>query len=342
MHKNSQGMEEGVQTWRDLLGKIATKPGERHKIAAALRINSITITRWIAGTTKPRVETLRALLRVLPQYREQLITLLKQEYPDLFINEPVIDMQIAIPSDFYSQVLNMYALDPERLRISSLASTILQQIVLQFDSGNEGFATFITQCVAPAPGQKVRSLRITIGHGGPLATRRFINQTCFCGAESQAGLATLSAHPVIIQNSEEAQRIIPGQHIVIHGSSLAIPLLQHDHIAGCACFVSPQRDYFSAERIGLLKHYTNLLTIAFEPWDFYPLSDIHLAMMPNRSQQEAFLSTLQERITTRMLIPVPAGLPLSRAQAEQQVLKEVEAELIQSVFTTDQHVVAPA
>ncbi len=331
MRKNSQEMEEEAQTWRDLLGKVITRPGERQRIAAALRINSITITRWIAGTTRPRVETLRALPRVLPHYREQLITLLRQEYPGMFTDESIIDMQLSIPPDFYSQVLNTYAMDPERLRISSLASTILQQIIFQFDLDNHGFAAFIAQCVAPTPNHKVRSLRITMGFGGPPATRRFANQTCFCGAESQAGLAALSAHPVIIQNPEDAQRIIPSQHVIVHGSSLAIPLLQYDCIAGCACFVSPQRNYFSLERIDLLKHYVNLLTIAFEPREFYPLSDISLAMMPDRIQQEALLSHLQERITARMLLPTPEGLPLSRLEAEQQILKEVEAELIQFV-----------
>lgn len=337
MRKNSQEMEEGVQTWRDLLGIVVMKPGERQRIAAALRINSITITRWIAGTTKPRIDTLRALPRVLPQYREQLIALLKQEYPDLFTNELVIDMQVSIPPDFYSQVLNTYALDPERVRISSLAITILQQIILQFDPDNEGFAAFIAQCVAPAPRQKVRSLRMTIGRGGPPATRRFINQTYFCGAESQAGLAALSAHPVIIQNAEDVQRILPGQQVIVHSSSLAIPLLQYDHIVGCVCFVSPQRNYFTSERIGLLKHYANLLTIAFEPGEFYPLSDINLSMIPARPQQEALLSNLQERITSRMLIAAPEGLPLSRLQAEQEILKEVEAELIQSLLTSERH-----
>jgi hypothetical protein len=341
MRKNNQGMEEEAQTWRDLLGRVATRPKERHRIAATLRINSITITRWIAGTSNPRIETLRALPRVLPQYREQLITLLKQEYPDLFTNEPIVDMQLSIPSDFYRQVLNTYAMDPERLRISSLAITILQQIIFQFDPDNSGFAALIAQCVAPTPGHKVRSLRVTLGYGGPSSTRRFINQTCFCGTESQAGRAALSAHPIIVQNPEDEQRIIPDQYVIVHGSSLAIPLLQYDCIAGCACFVSPQRNYFSPERIGLLKHYANLLTTAFEQEEFYPLSDINLAMMPTRAQQETFLSDLQQRITARMLIPVPGSPPLSRLQAEQEILKEIEAELIQFVLSPNRRSEVP-
>ena len=336
MRKNSQAMEEEAQTWRDLLGKVASRPGERQRIAAALRINSITITRWVTGASKPRIETLRALPQALPQHYEQMITLLKLEYPDLFTNISILDIDTSITPDFYSQVLNSYAMDPERLRVSALGNTILHQIILQFDPHNEGFAAFIAQCVPPDPGDKVRSLRITISAGGSSTTSYFRNQTYFCGAESQAGLAVLSAHAVVLQSPEDMQRIVPGQQIIVAGSSIAIPILQYDCSVGSACFVSPQKNFFSPERISLLRQYVNLLTIAFEPQEFYPLSNINLAMIPMRSQQQPLLSTFQQRITARMLLPTSEGLPLSRLQAEQQIIKEIEEELIQLVFTADQ------
>jgi hypothetical protein len=336
MRRNNQEMDEEAQTWRNLLGKVAAQPEERHRIAMALRINSITITRWIAGTSNPRLETLRSLPRVLPGCREQLITLLKQEYPNLFANEPLIDMALTIPSAFYSHVLSTYSTHPELLRASSLSSTILQQIVRHFDPGNEDFAAFTAQCVAPEPDHKVRSLRIIMGYGGLSVGRSFTNQTCFCGAESQAGLAAIAAHLIAIQNPEEARRIIPDQYIIESASSLAIPLLQYDRIAGCVCFVSSQENYFSPERIGLLKHYVNLLTIAFEPHEFYHLSDVNLAMMPPRSLQASVLVDLQDRITSYMLLRTSEGHPLSRQEAEQKVLKEKEEELIQLVLTSGQ------
>ncbi len=336
MRKNNQEMDEEAQTWRDLLGKVAAQPEERYRIAAALRINSITITRWITGTSNPRLETLRTLPRILPEYREQLITLLKQEYPNFFANEPIVDMPLTIPSSFYSHVLNTYSMQPERLRASSLCSTILQQIIQHFDPENEGLVAYIVQCVVPDPGHKVRSMRVIMGYGGSTASSPFTNQTCFCGAESQAGLAALAAHLVVIQNPEEARRIIPGQYAIVRGSSLAIPLLQYDRIAGCVCFASSQENYFSSERIGLLKHYANLLTIAFKPSEFYPLSDVNLAMMPPRSLQVSILAEIQDRILSYMLLPPSEGRPLSRQQVEQKVLKEKEEELIQLVLTSAQ------
>src|SRR5947209_273532 len=125
MHKHRQEIEE-VQTWRELLGKVAAPPDERQRIAAALRINTITISRWVAGSSKPRIETLRALPQALPRQSEQMISLLKLEYPDLFTNGQIDDIESAIPHGFYSQVLNTYAMDPERLRVYALGSAILR------------------------------------------------------------------------------------------------------------------------------------------------------------------------------------------------------------------------
>lgn len=336
MHKHRQEIEE-VQTWRELLGKVAARSDERQRIAAALRINTITISRWVAGSSKPRIETLRALPQALPKQSEQMITLLKLEYPDLFTNGQIIDdIESAIPHGFYGQVLNTYAMDPERLRVYALGSAILRQIIFQFDSDNKGFAIFIAQCVPPGFDRKVRSLRIIIDEGGPSTINPFRNQTCFCGAESQAGMAVQSAHMVVIQNPEDVQRIIiPDQQITVSGSSLALPLLRYDSSAGSVWFVSPQKNFFTPDRISLLKHYANLLTIAFEPHEFYPLSSIHLTMMPARSQQHPLLSTLQKRITDRMLAPLSESLPLSRLQAEQQIIKETEEELIQLSLTAE-------
>jgi hypothetical protein len=331
--KNNQEIDDELQTWRTLLEKAVLKPAERHKLAATLRINAITITRWVAGTSKPRHETLRALLAAMPEYREQMAILLMQEYPDLFANEPVTDMPLIIPADFYNRIINIYTMHPERLRSPKIISCILQQIITQLDpSHKHGIGTYIVQCVPPTPGQKVRSLRLVTGYGGPPASKS--NQTFFCGVESQAGLAALQAHHVAIQNLAEAQRIAPNQHTIVFASSLTIPILQYDRIAGCAGFVSPQPDYFSPERITLLKHYVNMLTIAFEPRDFYPLPDINLAIMPQRSQQVSILADLQERITAYMLLRTPEGLFLSWLEAEYKAIKEKENMLIQFALNT--------
>ena len=335
MRKNNQEMDEEAQTWRELLGQAVSKPEERHKLATTLRINAITITRWITGASNPRNETLRALPAALPEHREQMITLLKQEYTGLFANEPVVDIPLMIPADFYTHLLNIYAMHPERLRSSKLISCILQQIIHQLDPDNEeGLGVFIAQCVPLDPGQTVRSLRTIVGYGGPLIARPLINQTFFFGAESQAGLAALEAHPVAIQNPEEAQYVVPGRHIIVFGSSLAIPILHYDRIAGTACFVSPQHNYFSPDRINLLKNYVNLLTIAFDMREFYPFSKINLAMMPSRPQQTVLLADLQDRITAYMLLRTREGHLLSWLEAEHKAIKEKEEALIQFALNT--------
>ncbi len=339
MRKNNQDMDEEVQTWRDLLGKAVSKPEERHKLATTLRINAITITRWITGASNPRNETLRALPAALPEYYEQMMTLLRQEYTGLFVNEPVVDIPLMISTDFYTHLLNIYAMHPERLRSSKIISCILQQIILQLDPDNEeGLVILIAQCVPSDPDQAVRSLRTIVGYGGPLITKPLVNQTFFFGAESQAGLAVMEAHPIAIQNPEEAQGVIPGKYSVVFGSSLAIPILQYDRIAGSVCFISSQNNYFSPDRINLLKNYVNLLTIAFDIREFYAFPDINLAIMPPRSQQTALLADLQDRITAYMLLRTREGHLLSWLEAEHKAVKEKEEALIQFALNT----VAPA
>jgi len=320
-------MEEKSLTWRDLLGKAASNSAERCRIAEALGINMITVARWVTGQSNPRLETLRALPHAVPQYREQLIELLSSEYPGLFINNPVVDIQLKPPASFYSEVLNIYAMHPQHMRAHLLGNIILQQIIQQFDSDNLGFAAFIVRCVPPIAGQKVQSMHTILGQGETLPALQIEQQTWFCGAESQAGLAVQAARPIVLQNMEDMKRIAPHQHMSTAGSCAAAPIMQYDRIAGCLCLVSKQENYFLSEQSTLLKQYSDLFTTLFEPQEFYAHAEIELVIMPSRSQQAPTLTHLQERINGYMLTSSPRGKPLLRSAAELEVLRAIEKEL---------------
>ena len=68
-------MEERV-TWRTLLSKMTHASQERQRLAQALGVNPITLSRWANNTSHPHRETLRALPDALPAVGQQLITLL--------------------------------------------------------------------------------------------------------------------------------------------------------------------------------------------------------------------------------------------------------------------------
>src|SRR5437660_6946814 len=176
-------MEES-QTWRELLGQVISEPLERQRIADALGIHSVTLTRWVTNKSNPRPENLRALLNALPKCRQRLAELLKKEYPDIFNTLPQEKIRGEVPATFYSRVLNAYTSIPPILRGSTISTLILQQMLGHLDPDREGMAIFVAQCVPPLPGQKVRSLRRTTGRGTAPWESQMDSQTQFFGAES--------------------------------------------------------------------------------------------------------------------------------------------------------------
>src|SRR6476469_5412407 len=96
-----------ARTWRDLLADIIRDGKEKKRLIDELNITSITLTRWVSGESEPRPQNLRRLISVLPQHREQLRELLKQESA---FNEENTTLEVdnsakEIPSGFYAQML---------------------------------------------------------------------------------------------------------------------------------------------------------------------------------------------------------------------------------------------
>ena len=88
-----------AQNWRELLAIIINDPREKSRITEALGVTPITIARWVSGESEPRLQNLRQLLAILPQYRSQFLELLKKER-DIkeFISSLLQDSEKDIPS----------------------------------------------------------------------------------------------------------------------------------------------------------------------------------------------------------------------------------------------------
>ncbi|TMC97621.1 MAG: helix-turn-helix transcriptional regulator, partial [Chloroflexi bacterium] len=71
---------EKPQTWRDLLAEIIRNPDEKRRIARALGINPLTLTRWVHGESVPRLHNLRRLLEVVPDQRARFQPLIVKEF----------------------------------------------------------------------------------------------------------------------------------------------------------------------------------------------------------------------------------------------------------------------
>jgi transcriptional regulator with XRE-family HTH domain len=320
---------EAIQSWRELLGKVIADPQERQRIADALGVNPITLTRWATNKSNPRQDNLRPLFEALPQHRQLLTELIAQEFPQL-INEVLSQESITptIPSEFYARVLSVHTTSPTRLRVSTMRLLILQQIIAHLDPRQEGLLALIAQCVPPRAGHKVRSMHMTYGRSTPGWSSLVENRTLFFGAESQVGQALSTAQPVIVNSPEVRELLFPMHGSPFDTSSLAYPLLQADRAAGCLAVASIHPHYFTQERLELLQEYAHLLVLAFEPEEFYDLQDIELGIMPRPELQPAHLMSFQKRVTQHLIQASQRNQVLSRPQAELLVRQELEEEFL--------------
>src|SRR5438105_15706338 len=105
------------ETWRELLKTITKEPRERQRLLEALGIKAITLNRWINKESDPRSQNLRNLLSALPQYREQLLDLIREEsgFED-FSHGDIDDTSKEIPSTFYVRVFAARAGTTESMR----------------------------------------------------------------------------------------------------------------------------------------------------------------------------------------------------------------------------------
>lgn len=331
-------MGEELQTWRQFLGKIIHDPQERQRIAEAIGVNPLTLTRWVANTTNPRTVNIRALLEAIPQHRKRLIDLLKVDYPEFYVDDAVWEEQLQeIPSAFYASTLNAHSSSPSTLRGSVICISILQQMLAQLDPQQRGMAVFIAQCMPPSLNQKIRSLRKTHGRGTGIWTNLAEQRSQFYGAESQVGHAVSSGHMIVAQSHQEKAASYPVHHTATLESIATSPILQGDKIAGAVCVLSTQPNYLTPVRLNLITSYSELLALVFEPGEFYALETIELGIIPPYSVQQPFIAELHHLISQIMNKATREQRVMTWLQAELQVWREIEMALLDQLLGQDEH-----
>src|SRR5437588_8694713 len=104
------------ETWRDFLRTIIGDPHERQHLAEQLGVREITLTRWVNEESDPRPQNLRNLLNALPQHREKLLDLIREETGfEEFSNAIVDDATKEIPSVLYTRVFASRAASIENM-----------------------------------------------------------------------------------------------------------------------------------------------------------------------------------------------------------------------------------
>src|SRR5436309_5291238 len=110
------------KTWRELLGHIIEDTQVRQHIAKELKINPVTLTRWVKSEAmRPRPQNLQRLLKALPEEHQNLFRQLIAEEEG--ISDAVIATDEAPPeiaSEFYRNVIHDYVNQAKHMRFWSI------------------------------------------------------------------------------------------------------------------------------------------------------------------------------------------------------------------------------
>ncbi len=317
-------------TWRELLGHIIEDPAERNRIASELEITPFTLMRWTkSDSMKPRPQNLHRLLQSLPAYRDALLALLPADLALSIQNDTFDESETEIPSEFYARVFHTFSNVPSSMRFQTIHQMILQQASEQLDPHHQGIAIIIVRCMSQWTDGKIHSLREGFGIGTTPWERNLESKSLFLGAESMAGYVATQGRPLVLQNLDGNHGMFPAKQTEYEKSSTAYPILRSDHIAGCFLVSSTQFDYFTSSRLELIQCYADMIGLAFEIEEFYPLQSMELWHMPSSTVQRTYFTKFRQRVATKLNQATGLHQSMNLVQAEQIVWREMEEELLQ-------------
>ena len=318
-------MSEEVTSWRDLLGRlINNNPTERLRAAESLGVSPITLTRWVTGEYKPRIESLQKLPTVFPLYQNELTELIRKYLSPESVTAPLKE----VPTEVTERILEALATSKGAFSFWSICNMLLLKAIEQLDPQASGMKILVMQCVIPKDGLSVRSLYERIGVASPPWEKGVARHLLFMGAESLAGYVVGKGEPAVIKAMGHEPGLLSHRQSAYAKSAAAYPLLRRGAIAGCLLVASTQEEYFTSVILSLIERYAHRFALAFDDNDFYRQSDIALHVLPMLSQQEQDSYTAQFRQRVIALRRAQA-FRLSEVEAEIQVLQEIEAELLQ-------------
>lgn len=323
-------MEEEPQTWQELLGKLIAHPQTRARLAEALHLRPITLQRWADGTSWPRNENVRMLLKHFPREHYPLfLRLLAADFPELLREElPDESSFQGIPSEFYARAMSNLALTPPFLYTQTMQDLILQQALQHLDPNQQGLSIRLAVCVPPRAGRKVRSLREIDGLGTPPWPRRTARGALFLGAESLVGYAITHAHACVI-NSREEVTFYPVNWSEHEHSVAAFPILRRSKAVGGLIVSSAQAYFFTPALLAVIESYTHLATCIFEAEQSFVSNEIELWVMPPEEQQRPHFEGYNQRVSRKFIEADAKGQYITLQQAHMLVWQDLEDILLE-------------
>jgi GAF domain len=322
-----------LQTWRGVLQRIITVSSEHHRLATAMSITPMTLTRWANGNSTPvKTQLTRLLQMVQSEQRAELIEALEQDYSDIhhWLHDEIPEQ---IPTDFFSQVLNIRATVTDSMRFWQISEMVLKQALAQLDTNRLGMSITLVQCMPPYQDGKIRSLRERVGKGTSPWPADLEHLSVFLGIESLAGYVVQSHRPASIDDLNK-DHLLPAYQTEFEVSAAAHPILLEGRIAGCLLVSSTEAGYFSPQRLSLLDTFSDIISLAFNKEEFYPTDLVELYIMPHAPKQRPYLGSFRQMVSQTIIKAAQNHQHLDNFEAERMVWQEME-ELLLSLRSPD-------
>ncbi|HEY6541529.1 MAG TPA: hypothetical protein VIZ18_11350 [Ktedonobacteraceae bacterium] len=318
------------RTWRDLLAEIIHNTHEKQRIATALGVNQVTLSRWANNQSRPRPQHHRKLLDAIPaEQRQEFAELFAVEFAikrEAFTTEQGEEPVDEIPSAFYGRVFSAYTSTPRELRMTSILSLILQQMLTHLDVDREGISVSVALCTTPSADQPVLTLHEFTGRGTPPFNSHLNMQTYYLGIGTMAGFAVTHSRQHVIQNLREDKGFVHFLRTDFEESAMVYPIMFENGIAGCSIVSSTRLDFFTPIKQRLVQDYTNLMALALSAGHFYRSSQISLRLLPPPEKQHRYFANFSQRLIAT--IGRLSGQGVTRAEAEAITLREIEEEIL--------------
>ena len=321
------------QAWRGVLQRIIAVSAERHRLATAMSITPMTLSRWANDNSTPaKTQLIRLLQMVRSEHRTDLIEALELDYTDIhqWLHEEIPEQ---IPTDFFSQVLSIRATVNDSMCFWQISELVIKQALAQLDTNRLGMSITLVQCMPPYHNGKIRSLRERVGKATSPWPADLEHLSVFLGIESLAGYVVQSHRPASIDDLSK-DHLLPAYQTEFEVSAAAHPILLEGRIAGCLLASSTEAGYFSPQHMSLLGAFSDIISLAFNKEEFYPTELVELHIMPHAQEQRPYLGSFRQKVTQTIIKAAQNHQHIDTFEAERLVWQEME-ELLLSLRSLD-------
>lgn len=235
-----------------------------------------------------------------------------------------------ISTEFYLQILSDRGTLIEIIRKRELLTRIIKQALMQLDPHALGMAITLALCMPPGKQGKIRSLREHMGQGTFPWNTDLENLSIFLASESLAGYVAQNQLASSIEDLSK-ETLLPAYQTEDEASAAAAPVMLEGKIAGCLLASSTEIGHFTQQRLTLLALFSDLVSLALDPGEFYPPELIQLGVMRYKraDEQRAILRRYPGLVQARLLESYQTPQPLTYLEAEEIVWSELENQVLE-------------